>query len=192
MALEGISNSEVLGMIIEVALPFILVFTMVFAILQKAKIFGANSKNFNVVIAIVMGSGVIIPHILGYYPEGGDVVLIMNQALPNVSIVVVAVLMALIIIGVLGKRFELGDSSLSGWIALAAFGAVLYIFGNAAGWWQKSGEPSFLDKNPDLAVLIVVILIFAIIIYFITKEPSTKKDEETIGGRLGKLLQKPD
>src|SRR3989338_1934156 len=38
----------------EVALPFLLVFTITFAILQKIKIFGPTGKNFNAVIAVVM------------------------------------------------------------------------------------------------------------------------------------------
>src|SRR3990172_7462533 len=86
--------------VFDVLLPFILIFTIVFAILQKVKIFGTDEKvrSYNAVIALVMGLAVVVPHVLDAYPPGGDIVVIMNQALPNVSIVVVAIVMALILI----------------------------------------------------------------------------------------------
>lgn len=169
----------------DVLLPFILVFTIVFAVLQKINLFGDNSKQFNVIIALVMGAAVIYPHVMGYYPPEKDIVNIINQSLPNVSVVVVAIVMALIIIGVLGKRFEIGENALSGWIALGAFAVVLYIFGNAAHWWEAPAWMYFLD-DPDTMALIITILVFAIIIWFVTKEP--KKEGTGLYERIGKDL----
>jgi hypothetical protein len=182
MALEGtFAYLEQLGAF-DVFLPFVLVFVIVFAILQKVQIFGdptkvKNTKNFNMMIALVMGLAVIFPHILGYYPPDQDIVLIINHALPNVSIVLVAILMALLIIGLLGKRFEIGGNSLSGWIAIAAFALIVYIFGSAANWWSAPSFLWFITANPDLMALVIVILVFAIIVHFITKEetPNTPK-----------------
>jgi hypothetical protein len=176
MALEGtFAQLEALGLF-DVILPFILIFTVVFAILQKVKLFGDNSKNFNVVIALVMGLAVVFPHVLGYYSPDQDIVLIINHALPNVSVVLVAILMALLIIGVMGKRWSLGTGSISGWFAIAAFAIIIYIFGSAANWWVY---PIWLDilNNPDIMSLIVVILVFAIIIWLVTKETGEGKDK---------------
>ena len=39
----------------EFALPFLLVFTIVFAILEKTKLFGGGKKNINLIIGIVVG-----------------------------------------------------------------------------------------------------------------------------------------
>ena len=82
--------------------------------------------------------------------------------------------MALLIIGMLGRRFQLAGGSLSGWIAFAAFGMIVYIFGNAAGWWDSPAWLYFLGDR-ETVTLIIAILIFAIIIWFITKsdEPAT-------------------
>lgn len=169
MAYEStFASLENLG-VFDVILPFILIFTIVFAVLQKVKLFGEKTKQFNVVIALVMAASAVYPHVAGLYPPERDIVTIINTSLPNVSVVVVAIVMALIIIGVFGKRWELGDNSLSGWIALLAFGVVVYIFGNAANWWQAPGFLQFLN-NPDTIALIITILVFAIIIWFITKE----------------------
>jgi hypothetical protein len=195
MALEGVfANLQEMG-VIDVILPFILIFTIVFAIMQKVKIFGTDpkTKNFNVVIALVMGLAVVFPHVLGYYPPEQDIVNIINTSLPNVSVVLVAILMALLIVGILGKRFELAGNSLSGWIAIGAFAVVVWIFGASANWWSL---PSFLDfvlQNPDLTALVLVILVFAIVIWFITKEPATEESRKRgIGYQLGQMLQSSD
>jgi hypothetical protein len=179
--------------ILDVILPFILIFTIVFAVLQKVKIFGdgTKSKPFNVVISLVMGAAVIFPHVLGYYPPEKDIVNIINTSLPNVSVVIVAIVMALIIIGVLGRRFEIGDGTLSGWIALAAFVLIAYIFGDAASWWDSPQWAWFL-RDSQTMTLIITILVFAIIIWFITKEDKEKPPEHTFAGQLGKMLQAPD
>lgn len=174
----------------DIILPFVLVFTIVFAILQKVKLFGdpKKTKNFNVIIALVMGMAVIFPHVLGYYPPGSDIVDIINSALPNVSIVLIAVLMALLIIGILGKRFELAGNSLSGWIALGAFGVVLWIFGSSAGWWDLPSFLYFVSANQDLTALVIVILVFAMVIWFITKDEETPKEKQ-IGYQLQQMLK---
>ena len=82
---------------LDVLLPFLLIFTVVFAVLQKAKIFGEDSKRFNVIIALVLGMVVVIPHIMGNYPEGQDAVLIINKLLPNVALVLIQHLLQVLV-----------------------------------------------------------------------------------------------
>ncbi len=174
---EAFGQLEYLGLF-DIILPFVLIFTVVFAIMQKVKIFGTDEsvKKYNVVVALVMGAAVVFPHVMGYYPPDGDIVTIINQSLPNVSVVLIAVVMALLIIGVMGKRFEIGGNSLSGWIAMAAFAIVIYIFGNSANWWNRPEWLYFLD-NPDMMALIIVILVFAVIIWFVTKGEKTTEEK---------------
>jgi hypothetical protein len=157
--------------LLDSLLPFLLVFTITFAILQKSKILGAGKKNFNVVIAMVIGLTVVIPHITGTYPPGQDIVLIMNDALPHVSIVLVAIVMALLIIGLLGGESKWMGGSLSGWLALGAFALIIYIFGASAGWWQDLGDEWGL-WNSETVSLIIIILVFAVVIWYITKSDS--------------------
>ena len=45
----------------DVLLPFVLIFTIVFGVLQKTDIFGQNKKNFNAIIALVVALSVVIP-----------------------------------------------------------------------------------------------------------------------------------
>jgi hypothetical protein len=110
--------------IVDIILPFILIFTIVFAILQKTKILGVDDagkvrKNYNIIVALVMGLGVVIPHVTGSYPSPeSDIVNIINQALPNVSVVLVAVIMMMLLIGVFGGGVDFTKSKLSGWIVV--------------------------------------------------------------------------
>ena len=162
----------------DVILPFILVFTIVFAIMQKVKPLGEETgrhKPFNVIISLVMALAVVIPHVLGYYPADADIVNIINAALPQVSIVLVAILMVLLIVGLFGGKAEWGGA-LSGWIAFFAFILVVYIFGRAAGWFYYLPNWLYWLDNPDTQAMLIVVAIFAIIIWYITKEP---KDAET-------------
>lgn len=175
----------------DVLLPFILIFTIVFAVMQKTKLLGDGRKNYNVVIALVMALGVVIPHILGSYPNPDyDVVNIMNKALPQVSIILVAVLMVLIIIGLFGANIQLAGTTMGGWFTLIALILIGIIFGNAAGWFD-AGWLDRLIPDSDTRNLIVIILVFGIIIFFITKDtPDSNKKGffQNIGDELGKLI----
>jgi len=179
---EGIIQLEEMG-VLDVILPFILVFVIVFAVLQKTKVLGTEEdgkkprKNFNAVVALVMGMAVIIPHVLGTYPAGGDVVDIINTSLPHVSVVLVAVLMLLLMIGVFGGDVNIAGSSLAGWAVLFSIVATVFIFGSAAEWFMLPGWLDFM-LDPELQTLVVVILVFALIIWFVTHEPKEKKKDE--------------
>ena len=201
MALEGIfAQLESMGLI--VFLIFALIFTVVFAILQKVQIFGDPAKdkkvkNYNTIVAMVMAALVVFPHVLWGTPDPTDAVLsnglpdivdIITSALPSVGVVIIAILMALLIVGILGRRVELGGSSLSGWIAMGAFAVIVYIFGASANWWSAPGFMDFILNNQDLLALVLVLLVFAIVIWFITKED--KDDKKGVGQQFAELLQK--
>lgn len=166
----------------DVILPFILIFTIVFAIMQKVKPLGSEKerhKPFNVVISLVMALAVVIPHVLGYYPPGADIVNIINAALPQVSIVLVAILMVLLIVGLFGGKAEWGGA-LSGWIAFFAFVLIVWIFGRAAGWFYYLPNWLYWLDNPDTQAMLIVVAIFAIIIWYITKDEKDAKQPSSV------------
>jgi hypothetical protein len=164
----------------DVLLPFLLIFTIIFAILQKSKILGDQKKNLNVVVALVIGLLVVIPHVTNSYPANADVVEIMNKAIPSVSLVVVAILMLFIIIGLFGGEAD-WTGPISGWVAVIAFVIIVWIFGAASDWWN--GWRWFNDFfGSQTVAVIIIILVFALIIGFITAGEKT-------GGR-GNMLKK--
>lgn len=195
MALEDMINVLVDLGVTEILLPFMLVFTIVFATLQKAKVFGDDKKNFNVVVALVMGLAVVVPHVTGAYEANGvaDVVDVMNRALPQISVVLVAVVMLLLMIGIWGAEIKWAGGSPAGWVVFVSGVVVFVIFGSSAGWFLAGGIPwlSFL-WDEDVKALLVIILVFGIIIWFVTRE-QPKEMEKVRGvnqwmeglGRLG-------
>ncbi|MEK6964229.1 MAG: hypothetical protein AABX70_07425 [Nanoarchaeota archaeon] len=155
----------------DVLLPFIIVFTITFAILQKIKVFGTpeqGGKKYNTMVALVLGLAIVIPHVLGSYPEGSDLVVIMNSFLPGVSIFAVLIVMVMLIVGVFGYGFKM-ESAFGSILALICAFVVVYIFGASANWWGVPGALNFV-MDPDTQAFIVIVAVFALIIYFVTKD----------------------
>ena len=177
----------------DVLLPFLLVFAVVFAVLQKVKIFGGGKKNINIILSLVIGLLVVIPHVTNSYPPGQDVVEIMNSAIPNVSVILIAIVMLLILVGVFGSQVDIAGTSLAGWIALASFLIVGYIFGRSAGWFQYWPDWLWWLDDPNTQALVVILLVFGVLIWFVTKEPDSRSDKagaiKKIGDNLGKIFK---
>ena len=191
-----IQNLNNMG-VLDVVLPFFLFFTILFAALQKTGILGDHSapdgsaarsgKKFNVVIALVIGLLIVIPHVVYQgSPHDGklsigfngkmlpDAVDIVNNSLPSISVWIVAILMLMLILGLFGADLTLMDYPLSNWVAIAAVAIVGYVFGAAAGWWGDSGRRvyNYLGLNdPNTTFGIILLLVFGVVLYFIVKEP---------------------
>lgn len=157
----------------DVLLPFFLIFTVIYAIMEKSELLGKDKKNYNVILALVIAFAVIIPHVTGMYPPNGDVVDIINKSIPNVTLFIVLLVMFLLLIGLVGGGTRLSAGSLSGGVALVSFVVVAYIFGAAANFWELSGTFAFLS-SPDVQALVVIILVFGLLVWFITKDTESK------------------
>ncbi|MCD6463918.1 hypothetical protein J7L02_00135 [Candidatus Woesearchaeota archaeon] len=161
--------------VLDVLVPFILIFTIVFAVLQKSQILGKNKKNFNVIVALAIALAVVIPHVTGSYPENADVVEIINNALPQISMIMVAAIAALLLIGVFAPKDAALPKSLQGLALILSFVATVIIFLHAAGYYQMPDWLGWLNDE-ETQSLIIVILVFGLIIWFITKEPKDQGD----------------
>src|SRR3989338_5891120 len=147
----------------DVMLPFLLVFVIFFAILTKIKVFGEKSSRYNLVVALVIALVFVIPHALDRYPANFDPVDIMNEALPNISIVIVAAIAALIIIGAFGGQVATRPAYLTGGVIL--LGAVIYVI-----FVYQSLSP----------LLLAIALVFVIATAF--SNPSSDKSNYVQGG----------
>ncbi len=172
---DMILRLESYGMI-DVLLPFLLIFTITFAVLQKSNILGDNRRPFNKIIAFVLAMAVIIPHVLNRYPPQADVVDIINKALPNISLFMVVGMMVLLLIGVFGQNIKIAGTGLEPVVVLLSIVAVALVFMGSAGWLGR--HPPWLDWlfTEETGSLLVTLLIFGLIIWFITRE---EKPEET-------------
>lgn len=167
--------------LLDAVLPFILIFAVIFTVLRKTSVLG-DRKNIHMLVALVISLLVVMPHVLGTYPPGQDVVSIINTALPNVSLVIVIIVAALILVGIFIPNFTMGGG-LGGMLAVASLAVVVYIFGVSGGWWS-AGSFGFLS-NPDMQVLVVILLVFGLVIFMITSESPF----ENIGTKIKNIFK---
>ena len=152
----------------DVLLPFLLIFIIIYSILQKTKILGNEKKNFNVGVAVIIGLLVVIPHVMGTFPPNRDPVEILNKAIPQVSLIILAIIFLLILIGVFGQEEVFLGLAAPGWITLVSIIIILVIFGSAAEWWSPSITSSINNFfGTDVLSIVVMILVFGIIIAYI-------------------------
>jgi len=147
---------------VETILPFILLFTVVFAILQKAQIFGKDKKQIDALVALVVGLLVIS------FAQATGVILQMTVFLA-VSLVVILVL--LLLLGSFapeGKFFD-KEGPFPGWLRmtliivalLAVVIAVVYF----TGFWETLYDWVYVgtDSSVFVNVLFIAIVIGAVI-----------------------------
>ena len=174
----------------DILLPFLLIFVVIYAILQKTKILGEEKKNLSIVVAIVVALLVVIPHVTGKFPANADPVLIINDALPQVSIVIIAIVFLLVMIGVFGQDYVFLGVTAPGWITLVSLVTIILIFGGAAGWWSGAVGDTLQDFfGTEGIAIFIMLLTFGIIIAWITSE-SKDREDKTIMNRLGVDLSK--
>src|SRR3989344_972523 len=170
--------------VMDFLLPLLLVFTIIFAVTAKLALF-KDSKQFRVVIALVLALLFVVPHITGNYPLGYDPVQVMNESLPSISLVSVAAIMVLLLMGIFGADFT---AAAAPWIAIVSLGFVAYIFGAALGFWSGPYDV-FYWWSSDVTELIIVLLIFGLVVWFIVKEPK-KPGEKGLFGQIEDTVSK--
>ncbi len=177
--------------IADVLLPFLLIFVIAYAILQKSRILGdvehkPEVKRFNLIVALVMGMAVVVPHVVWgdmnpnnpYLITGQiDPVKMINNSLPSVSVVLVGILMVMLLLGLFGTEFDLaGQTNVA--IILFSLVTVGYIFLTNAGYFNNGLFPTWLWflADPNTQSLLIVVLVFGIIVWYITKDENKNKE----------------
>ena len=163
---------------VDVILPFILIFTIVFAVMEKTKILGEKDyqvRKYAAVIAAVVAFAVVVPHITGAYYYGFDAVEVINQALPQVGLLLVSIVMMLLTIGLwTGKRAD-GSKGIGVWFTMTSVILVIAIFIASLGWWRVP-QWLWISLNSELIALIIAILVFGVVVHFIAKGESKPKE----------------
>jgi hypothetical protein len=161
--------------IYDVVLPFLLVFTIVFAILEKTKVFGTTEfenkkytkKNLNAITAFVTAFLVV---------ASTKLVATINQVLANSVLLLLLIVLFLLLVGSFFKEGE--DVALDkGWrtfFMTAMFIGIVLIFLQALNWLEPFWD--FLTDHWETQwVASLILLIFVVLfIYFITKEERHK------------------
>ncbi|MBS3091324.1 hypothetical protein J4217_02660 [Candidatus Pacearchaeota archaeon] len=137
---------------VEMVLPFLLVFTIVFAVLQKSEILGKGKKQIDALVALAIG---LILVAFGNYAQ------IIAQMSAFLGVALVIILVFLLLTGIFYEpgKFELHKGvkyTGMGLAALAVIIAVLY-YTNSLGFIIDAfkGEGSTLLVNVIFVVIIV-------------------------------------
>jgi len=110
---EFVKSAEGFGLT-DVMLPFLLIFTVFFAILMKSKVL-SEKRNVNLTVGVVLALVTVMAHVLGIYPKYLDPVLVINNILQDVSIVVIASLMVIHVAGIMGlSGNQIGQRTIPG------------------------------------------------------------------------------
>lgn len=172
---RGIIDFFVALGIYDVILPFLLVFTIVFAILEKTKVFGLQEvdgqkytrKNLNSMTAFVLAFLVI---------ASTRLVAIINQAMAQMVLLLLLSVAFLILIGSFMKAEDLEEGVFlpKPWntiFMIIMFIGISLIFLHAVGWLEPSWH--YIIAHYDSAAVGSIILMVVIIafMYFIVKEP---------------------
>jgi len=143
----------------EIILPFLLVFTIVFGVLEKTKIFGTEDgkpkKNINAMIAFSIAFFVV---------ASKEVVASLQESLPLVALFLIAVVSLLMLVGTLasGKEefdfYALFDNDWNKLFGGAFIVAIVLIFFHSFGWLTW-----FYDFVSALDREIIIIAVFLVI-----------------------------
>jgi hypothetical protein len=171
----------------DVVLPFILVFTIVFAIFEKTKVLGTEKigdkdytrKNLNAMVAFVIAFFVI---------ASSRLVEIITQVSSQVTILLLLVVLFLLLVGSFYKDSE-GGYLKGGWqtfFMFAMFVGIVLIF---LGAIKDDNGDSMLDvfwhyvneggSGGNAVGAIILLIIIVIVMYYIVRTPTpanTKKE----------------
>ncbi len=167
--IRNLQQEGILYFITDLLMPLLLIFTLMFAVLQKVSIFRKENKEepntkINATISFLIALLVVIPHLIGAYAPTKDPIVIIKNILPGGVLILVAILIVLAII-----YMTSGDtpSILTFLVALTGIFFLFYIIA-AAVFPKMSWGPL---KDPGTQVLLISLLVAGLWLYFLLRKP---------------------
>ena len=164
----------------DVILPFLLVFTIVFGVLEKTKIFGTEmiggkpypKKNINSMMAFVVAFFVV---------TAKEIVAAIQTSLPMVSLILLAIVSFLMLIGSLAtgeNEFNFLEmfKGWRGFMVTLFFIAIVGIFFQSFGWLQPLWDYVSGQGQGLFIILVFVAIVGGVISFVIPKAP--KEDDD--------------
>ncbi|MDD4877676.1 MAG: hypothetical protein PHO02_01415 [Candidatus Nanoarchaeia archaeon] len=164
----------------DVILPFLLVFTIVFGILEKTRVFGVEKigdkeyprKSINSMVAF---------SIAFFTVAAKQVVTSLQVSLPNVALILIIVVCFLMLAGSFmgDKPFSLeGRKYWVGFLTVVMFLAVVFIFLNSFGWLDPIVDFFARNLNTALMPIIFLVVIVGAIAFVVGGGKKEKKEEK--------------
>lgn len=155
---------------IELVLPFLLVFVVIFAILQKARIFGEGKRQIDALVALVIGLIVV---------AFGKAVGIIINLVPFLAVSAVIILVFMILYGMVYKEgdFEMSHGLRIGFgilIGIALVIAVLIV----TGGWDYILENWVYGSEGDVFINVVFFIVIIAAVAAVVWGGGAKKDKK--------------
>ncbi|HIH31931.1 TPA: hypothetical protein HA235_04440 [Candidatus Woesearchaeota archaeon] len=180
---ESIQFLAKLG-IYDVVLPFLLVFTIVFSLMEKTKVLGTEKgkddkeytrKNMNAMVAFVTAFLVV---------ASAQLVAVINKTLSQIFILLLLIVCFLMLAGSFHQQTKEGfflTGTYKNIFMVIVFVSIIAIFLNALGWLDVIYN--YLKDNWNTSYVAAVILMIAIIGFmaWIMHDPSDSKDAKKEG-----------
>lgn len=167
----------------DVILPFLLVFAIVFSILEKTKILGEEKtkkdeigtpkRSLNAMVAFVSAMLVVATN---------KVVTTINTALPNVILLVIVIVLFLMLIGVFYKEGDFNFSEThKGWVigfSIIILIAIILIFlnsltlANGESWLEWGFNYAINNISGPIVTSIIFLIVMLVAIKYIMKKPA--------------------
>jgi len=175
----------------DIILPFLLVFVLVFALLEKTKILGTDSikgkdgekyeytkKSLNAMVSFVIGFFVV---------ASTQLVAVINQTLSQVFLLLLLVVCFLLVWGAFHQQTKEGffldpknkyHKFYYSALMAAVMIAILMIFLNALGWLELVYGYLKNNWNTDYVAAVIFILLIIGLMAWITKDPVHESDKD--------------
>lgn len=153
--------------IFEFYLPFLLVLTLFYGVLQKIQLFGKEGKRFNMIIALVGALYVMV-----YSPVAITITQFFSTLFTETAVAIMTLVVGVMIVGVLGGPdvAKLKEK----WMGPALFVGILlgiFIFVSSGGLqlFMTVMGPE-VPISPEDLIMIILIIITIAAIWYMTKE----------------------
>ena len=166
--------------IYDVVLPFLLVFTIVFAILEKTRILGIEEiegkkytkKNLDALVSFVVAFLVV---------ASTKLVSVINKALANIVLLLLLAVFFLLLVGSFAKEGE-REFLAGGWkttFMIIMFIGIVFVFLDALNWLSPFWNYLSRHWGTRWVASLIMIIVVILFIWYITKgEKSPVKKEE--------------
>ncbi len=163
----------------DVILPFLLVFTIVFGILEKTKIFGVEKvgdkeypkKSINSMIAFVIAFFVIAAR---------EIVQAIQVSLPQVVFVLIILISFMMLAGSFMADKQFSFENRKGWIiflTLMIFVSVIMIFMNSVGWLTPIIDYMLSDGSTIIPYIVFLAVIVMTVMYVVGRGKGDKEEK---------------
>ena len=174
MVVEGVIAALASVGIFELYMPFLLMFAIFFAILEKTKLF--DNRNVDVLLAFIFSL-----YIVAFSPVAGVIGYWFSGLFASVGVVLVSIIIFFLVIGLLISPWWSKGLESKSWKWLIPLGVVvafLIVLGSTFGGVTAAGTISIPGLSSEDILFLTLVILTVLIIYWMTRGSGGKGAKE--------------